>query len=364
MFSADLPWRQRADAAEPGFSPIHRPARAVIDAREPEEAEATAARAGRGAPADHAHFRSVRRPDASPFLRAGGMLFLDEKQLETCSTASIDAQPFLGELATDPSARGLFAALALLGEASSRGSRYRPVSARLVGVPSGDGGRDRRSSASAFLDAAAWRARGRARPATTNSCWRSPGSISANCRPAAPRRRCRPAVTGELEFVKSGDARVRITGNVALADEEFATVAEGAVEGMVISTAADHAVAIPRGAHLAPDRADPADAGARPAADPPVRSRRGRDAKPGLGRLRHSVCRHRGRFRDPVLRPLSGDAPRAIPTRTAAMTETGRRVGAQIFVAAAATAAGLSRFRADRFPRCRGARADRRASGC
>jgi uncharacterized protein len=35
--------------------------------------------------------------------------------------------------------------------------------------------------------------------------------------------------------VKSGDARVRITGNVALADEEFATVAEGAVEGLVIS---------------------------------------------------------------------------------------------------------------------------------
>ena len=41
----------------------------------------------------------------------------------------------------------------------------------------------------------------------------------------------------DLEFVKSGDARVRITGNVALADEEFATVAEGAVEGLVISTA-------------------------------------------------------------------------------------------------------------------------------
>ena len=36
----------------------------------------------------------------------------------------------------------------------------------------------------------------------------------------------------ELEFVKSGDARVRITGQVALADEEFATVAQGAVEGL------------------------------------------------------------------------------------------------------------------------------------
>jgi hypothetical protein len=35
------------------------------------------------------------------------------------------------------------------------------------------------------------------------------------------------AVAAGLEFVKSGDARVRITGSVALADEEFASVAEG-----------------------------------------------------------------------------------------------------------------------------------------
>jgi hopanoid biosynthesis associated RND transporter like protein HpnN len=36
-----------------------------------------------------------------------------------------------------------------------------------------------------------------------------------------------------LPFVQSGDAKVRITGQVALADEEFSTVAEGAVEGLI-----------------------------------------------------------------------------------------------------------------------------------
>jgi hopanoid biosynthesis associated RND transporter like protein HpnN len=40
-----------------------------------------------------------------------------------------------------------------------------------------------------------------------------------------------------LEFVKSGDAHVRITGQVALADEEFATVAQGAVKGLIASVA-------------------------------------------------------------------------------------------------------------------------------
>ena len=41
------------------------------------------------------------------------------------------------------------------------------------------------------------------------------------------------AVIAQLEFVKAGTARVRITGQVALADEEFATVAQGAVVGLI-----------------------------------------------------------------------------------------------------------------------------------
>ena len=41
------------------------------------------------------------------------------------------------------------------------------------------------------------------------------------------------AAIARLEFVAAGSARVRITGAVALADEEFATVAQGAVAGLV-----------------------------------------------------------------------------------------------------------------------------------
>ena len=46
-----------------------------------------------------------------------------------------------------------------------------------------------------------------------------------------PRRPARRGV--KLEFVASGHARVRVTGSVPLADEEFATVAEGAVAGLI-----------------------------------------------------------------------------------------------------------------------------------
>ena len=94
---------------------------AVIDAREPEEAETTAAALADALAADHVHFNSVRRPDASPFLRKEGLLFLDTKALTDLMDRTIDAQPFLGQLVADPTARGLFSALSLLGMGASKG---------------------------------------------------------------------------------------------------------------------------------------------------------------------------------------------------------------------------------------------------
>ena len=56
------------------------------------------------------------------------------------------------------------------------------------------------------------------------------------------------AAIANLPFVKSGEARVRITGQVALADEEFATVAAGRGRRADRQRRADHAVAVPGGA--------------------------------------------------------------------------------------------------------------------
>jgi uncharacterized protein len=59
----------------------------------------------------------------------------------------------------------------------------------------------------------------------------------AAIKPGGDALRAMREAADRLEFVRSGEARVRITGNVALADEEFATVAQGAVAGMIASTA-------------------------------------------------------------------------------------------------------------------------------
>src|SRR5215469_14153635 len=121
MFADTLPWRQRAIAFKAEFPQFTDLLVAVIDAKEPEAAEATAAELAKLLAQDHAHFRSVSRPDSSQYLNREGLLFLDGKQLEGLLERTIDAQPFLGQLAKDPSARGLFAALTLLGTGLQQG---------------------------------------------------------------------------------------------------------------------------------------------------------------------------------------------------------------------------------------------------
>jgi predicted RND superfamily exporter protein len=69
MFAESLPWRQRAMMFKSYFPQFQDLLVAVIDAREPEEAEATATALAEALTQDPAHFLTVRRPDDSPFLK-------------------------------------------------------------------------------------------------------------------------------------------------------------------------------------------------------------------------------------------------------------------------------------------------------
>src|SRR6516164_2817058 len=214
MFAESLPWRQRAIALKAKFPQFQDLLVAVIEAREPEEADATADALAAALVQDNQHFFSVRRPDASPFLRQEGLLFLDPDQLESLLDRTIDAQPFLGELAKDPNARGLFGALSLLATGVEHGEvnlapyltalngfhqaiadtlagHPHPLSwVRLIGGDLADlGGRYKFVLTQPRLDLGKL----------------EPGGVATQAiRDGA----------AELGFVKSGVARVRITGNV------------------------------------------------------------------------------------------------------------------------------------------------------
>jgi uncharacterized protein len=234
MFSSSLPWRQQATELDKAFPQFSGLLVAVIDAHEPEEADATAAALADALAKDHTHFNSVRRPDASPFLRKEGLLFLDTKQLSDLMDRTIDAQPFLGQLVADPTSRGLFSALSLLGMGVTRGdvdlgpylpsleAFHRAMADALSGHPQPLSWQALLGG-SALNDLAGKYTFVLVQPKLDFGALQPGGEATDAMRD----------VIANLEFVKSGDARVRITGQVALADEEFATVVHGAVVGLI-----------------------------------------------------------------------------------------------------------------------------------
>ena len=167
-------------------------------------------------------------------------------------------------------------------------------------------------------------------------------------------------VIADLEFVKSGDARVRITGQVALADEEFATVVQGAVVGLIGSVVLITLwlfLAVRTWRLIVPILAT---LGLGLMLTLLFAARRGRHAQPGVGRLRHPVRRHRGGFRHPVLGALSRATLRISRSGRGDAAERDRAPAIQILVAALRHLGGLSRLRADRLFRRGGTWPDRR----
>jgi hopanoid biosynthesis associated RND transporter like protein HpnN len=233
LFKDSLPWRQRAVEMNRNFPQFHDLLVAVVDARIPEEADATAAELTARLAADTAHFRSVRRPDSNPFLDKEGLLFLEPKQLSGLMDQTIDAQPFLGQLVADPSARGLFAALSLLGMGVTQGAAdltpyLAPIKAFHQALADSLAGHPRPLSWETLLGGGLSELAG-----PYHFVLVQPHQDFGALEPGGAATRAMRDIIAELPFVKSGDAHVRITGQVALADEEFATVAQGAVKGLI-----------------------------------------------------------------------------------------------------------------------------------
>ena len=235
LFAASLPWKQREKAMKAMFPQFNDLLVAVVDADSPEAADATALGLEQ-ALAGNPHVRSARRPDASPYFDREGLLFLDQPVLEKLLNQTIDAQPFLGQLATDPSARGLFAALSLLGMGVQRGE----ADLSAFGAPLQQFDATLKSALAGKPVPLSWERLLSGAVADLGGPYRfvlvQPKLDFGQLQPGAAATTALRDAAATLEFVRGGQAHVRVTGNVALEDEEFATVAQGAVGGLVGSS--------------------------------------------------------------------------------------------------------------------------------
>lgn len=234
LFAASLPWRQSQIADEKNFPQFDRVIVAVVRAKTPEEATETAQALNVALNADKVNFIDSVYPANAKFYTDNGLLLLPVSKLAKLLNSIIAAQPFLGQLAADPSARGLFTGITLIAQGVQRGqANLTPYNSSLAAVAQN-------------LQAAA---AGKPVPLS----WQ--GLISGNlgggvefvlAHPVLNQQSIQPGgaatkalvkIAATLPDVKAGRATVNYTGQIPLSDEQFASLTNGLVVGGIISVA-------------------------------------------------------------------------------------------------------------------------------
>lgn len=226
MIAAEVPWRQAEldyDRAFPGGLNLV----IVIDGPSAEAAGDAAAALAARLSARPELFSAVERPDALPFFRRNGLLYLSPEELAALADRLTEMQPLVGSLAADPTVRGLFETLgtALDGVADGHAelSQFeKPLGPVADAVAAAAAGKPQPLSWQALLSGRELGEAGRSFVLTRPV--RDYGSLQ----PGAEARAAVREAAAALGLTAESGFRVRQTGSVALNDEEFSTVAEGA----------------------------------------------------------------------------------------------------------------------------------------
>ncbi len=113
LIDKNVPWRQDEIAFEKAFPQRMNLVVAVIDGKTPEQAEEAAAEFTKALGVYKDKIETVYRPDGGPFFERNGLLLMSQADLEKTTEQLIDQQGLLGPLAADPSLRGVMRVLAL-----------------------------------------------------------------------------------------------------------------------------------------------------------------------------------------------------------------------------------------------------------
>jgi hopanoid biosynthesis associated RND transporter like protein HpnN len=235
LLSSSLPWRQQEKMLNIRFPERIDQIIAVIDATTAEAADEAADALVHELSSRSDLIRSVSRPDGGEFFERNGILFLSVDEVQRSTADLISAQPFLGTLAADPTLRGVF----------------RTFSQSLEGVRLG---KAKLESLTPALDSLANAVERLDDGQSPSFSWRKliagkepkPSELHrfVNIEPVLdftdlqPGRKATAAMreaASRLGLTPERGVRVRLTGPVALADEEFATVADGAILNGVIT---------------------------------------------------------------------------------------------------------------------------------
>jgi len=223
LIAPTVDWRRDEIAVDTAFPQNRDLIAVVVDGATPEAAEIAAAALAKRLATDPAHFQSVRRPDATPFLQRNGLLLGSTEEVRATTAALIAAQPFLGPLAADPTLRGVMTSLSTVlsgveGGTAKLSDIARPVAALGHALDAVADGRPATFSWIDLFDAGS----GKLTPPRRRIVLVQPKLDYGALMPGAA------AGDAVRAAAKGLDARIRLTGAVPLADEEFASLADRA----------------------------------------------------------------------------------------------------------------------------------------
>src|SRR5579885_2644329 len=236
LISPNIDWRQREAKFEQAF-PQFELIVAVIDAPTPELVEgATDALAERLS--QHKDlFRSIEQPKGGPFFAQNGLLFEDVKELEPQMKALTQAQRLVQVLAGDPSLRGVIQALqfGLLGVQGGQITLDQmawPMNLASDALEKVNAGKPASFS---------WHEMVQGQPASASDKLRFLQIRAVlDYSKLEPGRRATDTIrqaAAALDLAGKYQARLRLTGPVPMADEEFSTIKENAALNATVTIA-------------------------------------------------------------------------------------------------------------------------------
>jgi hopanoid biosynthesis associated RND transporter like protein HpnN len=235
LISPDLDWRKREIAFEKAFPGTQDSIVAVVEAPTPELTKLAVTELEQRLTGREAEFKSVRNVAGSPFFQQNGLLFLPTEEVKQLTGQLAQSEPLIGSLATDPSLRGLTEALTTVLAGLRRGELKIDDLAKPLNAFSEAIEKVLKEGTATF----SWRALMNGGPLPVSDT-----RAFLQIRPVLDFQALEPgraaentirAEVADLKLAEKYQARVRLTGPVAIANDEFGSTQEGIVMNSIIT---------------------------------------------------------------------------------------------------------------------------------
>ncbi|MET0259304.1 MAG: MMPL family transporter [Methylobacterium sp.] len=238
LIEPSVPWRQDEIQFEKAFPQRSNLVVAVIDGRTPEIAEEAAVEFAKALAVHKDQIDTVYRPDGGPFFDRNGLLLMSQKELEQTTEKLIEQQGLLGPLAADPSLRGIMRVLAMGAKGVKSGDAKledleQPITRIDDTLKTVLSGKPARMSWQELL------AGGKTESTDKRKFVMIQPVLDYNAlEPGREATKLIRSVAKDLKITEAEGLRMRLTGPVAVADDEFATLSDDAFLNYSITTAA------------------------------------------------------------------------------------------------------------------------------